>query len=107
MNDSEFHALADHLYQLIEERIDECGVDIDYETSGKVMTLEFENGSQMIINRQEPLHQIWLAAKSGGFHFDYKEGRWIDNRNNRELSELMAQCCSEQAGEPVELGELS
>jgi hypothetical protein len=64
MNDSEFHRLADSLWMTIEERLDDWDgdSDIDCEINGGVLTLSFENGSKIIINRQEPLHQVWLAT---------------------------------------------
>lgn len=65
MNETEFHQLVDSQLERIEAAIDEAGADIDYETSGNVMTLEFDDGSQIIINRQEPMREIWLASKSG------------------------------------------
>ena len=72
MNDSEFHRLADQLWLTIEERLDDWDgdSDIDCEINGGVLTITFENGSKIIINRQEPLHQVWLATKQGGYHFD-------------------------------------
>ncbi|VFS71831.1 frataxin-like protein [Raoultella planticola] len=71
MNDSEFHRLADSLWMTIEEHLDERDgdSDIDCEINGGVLTLSFENGSKIIINRQEPLHQVWLATKQGGLPF--------------------------------------
>ena len=74
MNDSEFHRLADTLWMTIEERLDDWDgdSDIDCEINGGILTITFENGSKIIINRQEPLHQVWLAAKQGGYHFDLK-----------------------------------
>ena len=74
MNDSEFHRLADQLWLTIEERLDDWDgdSDIDCEINGGVLTITFENGSKIIINRQEPLHQVWLATKQGGYHFDLK-----------------------------------
>lgn len=67
MNDSEFHQLADQMMASIEEHLDnyDGDADIDCETNGGVMTLSFEDGSKIIINRQEPFHQIWLATKQG------------------------------------------
>ncbi|STD49920.1 frataxin-like protein [Edwardsiella tarda] len=61
MNDSEFHQLADALMQSLEEALDayQDDADIDCETNGGVMTLSFEDGSKIVVNRQEPLHQIW------------------------------------------------
>ncbi len=77
MNETEFHQLVDSQLERIEAAIDEAGADIDYETSGNVMTLEFDDGSQIIINRQEPMREIWLASKSGGYHFKSIDGEWI------------------------------
>lgn len=85
MKDSEFHALADAIYQHIEASIDDSGVDIDCETIGGVMTLTFENNIKFVLNRQEPLHQIWLATRENGHHFALKDDKWIDNRQGHEL----------------------
>ncbi|MFS2222532.1 iron donor protein CyaY [Pantoea sp. B65] len=103
MNDSEFHRLADSLMLTIEERLDQHDgdADIDYETHGGVMTLSFENGSKIVINRQEPLHQVWLATKSGGYHFKREGGEWICDRSGAEFWQLLAEACSQQAGEAV------
>ncbi len=103
MNDSEFHQLADALMLTIEEALDdfEGDADIDYETNGGVMTLSFENGSKIVINRQEPLHQVWLATKAGGYHFNYRDEQWICDRSGESFFSLLAQACSAQTGEDV------
>lgn len=105
MNDSEFHRLADSLWMTIEEGVDNVdgNSDIDCEISGGVLTLTFENGSKIIVNRQEPLHQIWLAAKSGGYHFDYRDGVWVGSRGHDDFWTVLNQACSAQAGEPISL----
>ncbi|MGM3173441.1 iron donor protein CyaY [Dickeya lacustris] len=107
MNDSEFHQLADALMLKIEETLDnfEGDADIDYETNGGVMTLGFENGSKIVINRQEPMHQVWLATKSGGYHFGYQQGRWLCDRSGQDFMALLAQACTEQSGESVQFDE--
>ncbi|AKH63029.1 MULTISPECIES: iron donor protein CyaY [Photorhabdus] len=101
MNDSEFHQLADQLMLYIEEQLDnyDGNADIDCETNGGVMTLSFDNDSKIIINRQEPFHQIWLATKNGGYHFDYKEGQWICDRSNGNFLTMLARSITEQSGE--------
>lgn len=103
MNDSEFHQLADQLTLYIEETLDGFtgDSDIDYETNGGVMTLTFDNGSKIIINRQEPLHQIWLATKAGGYHFYYRDGHWYCSRSGEEFFAKLSTAVSEQAGEKV------
>ena len=67
MNDSEFHRLADQLWLTIEERLDDWDgdSDIDCEINGGVLTITFENGSKIIINRQEPLHQASARPSPG------------------------------------------
>ena len=105
MNESDFNQLAEDTMIAIEEAIDDCGIDIDYDNGGGILTLEFENGSQIIINKQAPLCQIWVAARSGGFHFDYNadESNWVLQGKGDELFACLSKYCSEQAGEPVEL----
>ncbi len=89
MTDSEFHQLADEMFQAIdnaiEQAIDEQDADIDIDASGNVLQLEFPDTSKIVINKQEPLHQIWVATKFGGYHFSFVEGQWIDERNGGEF----------------------
>lgn len=103
MNDSEFHQLADILMLNIEEALDsyQGNADIDYEINGGVMTLTFENGSKIVINRQEPLHQIWLATKAGGYHFNYQNSVWLCDRSGTPFFTLLSQACSAQSGESI------
>lgn len=105
MNESDFNQLAEDTMTAIEEAVDDCGVDIDYDSAGDILTLEFANRSQIIINKQTPLSQIWVAARSGGFHFDYDavEQCWRLQGKDEELFSCLSRYCSEQAGEPVKL----
>ena len=107
MNESEFNDVVDDLLveieDVIEEAGEEMGVDIDYETTSGILTLEFTNGSQIIINRHAPLSQIWVASKSGGFHFDFDSDKkqWICS--GVELYAALSEYCSEQAGQAIKL----
>jgi CyaY protein len=88
--------------QNIEEAIDDSEADIDYEVTGNVMTLEFENRSQIIINRQEPMKEIWLASKSGGFHFKLIDDKWTCSKTGMELFEMVKEECVKHAGEEID-----
>ncbi len=101
MNDTEFHQLADQLMRQLEEQLDsyEGDADIDCETNGGVMTLTFEDNSKIIINRQEPLHQIWLATRQGGYHFSYQQQKWTCERSGGLLIQILAEAISAQSGE--------
>ena len=105
MNESDFNQLAEDTMTAIEEAIDDCGVDIDYDNAGGILTLEFGNASQIIINKQTPLSHLWVAARSGGFHFDYDAHKqcWRLQGGGDELFSCLSRYCSEQAGEEVRL----
>jgi len=77
--------------------------DIDSARSGGMLTLTLPNRTQLIVNAQPPLQELWLAAKRGGFHFRHAlgEGRWLDTRSGDEFFALLSACASEQAGVPL------
>jgi len=105
MEEREFNALADVTLRRIEDAIEACGADVDLEVKpGGVLELEFGDGSRIIINRHTAAREIWLAARSGGYHFRPEDGRWIGTRDSEELMAAIARCMSEQAGEEVSLG---
>ena len=107
MNESEFNDIVDDILieieDAVEEACDESGADIDYETTSGILTLTFTNGSQIIINRQAPLKQIWVAAKQGGFHFDFntESEQWICD--GKELYSALSEYCTEQSGQTIKL----
>ena len=104
MIESEFHTIADQTIEDIQNAIDESGADIDYDEVGGVLTLEFENGSKIIFSKQPPAMQLWMAARSGGFHFDYDNDKqqWIsDSGDQEELYAMLSRLSSEQGGEEV------
>ncbi len=104
MNESEFVDLAEETIEAIQDAIEESGADIDYDEINGVLTLEFENGSQIIFSKQTPAKQLWMAAKAGGFHFDYDEAsqQWVcDSGDKESLYSMLNRLASEQAGESV------
>lgn len=102
MTDTEFHQRADAFLTDLEDCLD--AADIDWERApGGVMQIDFDNGTQIIINKQPPLQEIWVAARSGGFHFRRAGEVWVDTRSGDELSVALNRCCSEQAARVVDL----
>ena len=85
MTESEFNELADAVFQRIEQAIDDADADIDYDSNGTVLEMEFADGSKVIVNRHVPNREIWLAAKSGGFHYALENERWFSQRDGSEL----------------------
>ena len=105
MDESEFNQRVDNILEQIEDAIEDTGADIDYETAGGILTLSFENDSKIIINRQTPVRQIWVATRQGGFHFDYNEDadQWQLEGDEQELFAALSQYCSKQAGESIKI----
>ncbi len=101
MTDSDYLSRAEAALARIEQAVDDNDADIELDRSGNVLTLEFENGSKIIVNLQPPMQEIWIAAKAGGFHFKFVDGRWFDTRNDREFFESLSDYATQQAGEPV------
>lgn len=104
MTESEFNAAVDDLLTETESRIEEKADDIDFDTVSGILTLDFENGSKIIINRQTPTLQVWVAAKSGGFHLSFEDGKWVtDSGDATEYFRLLEALCSQQANRTITL----
>ena len=106
MNESQFREIAEQAIEDIQDAIDNSGADIDYDEIGGVLTLEFEDGSKIIFSKQAAMNQLWMAARSGGFHFDYNEEaeQWIcDSGDNEEMYAMLSRLSTEQVGEAVSL----
>ena len=104
MDEAEFARMADrelaHLESALEEYDD--AFDLDPQPGG-VLELEFEDGSKVVVNRHLAAREIWVAARSGGFHFGPKGGQWVSGRDGVELYELLDRVLSEQSGAAVRL----
>ena len=103
MTESVFKELIEDIIIQVEDALDELDSDIDYESSDGILTIIMENKSQIIINRQTAAFQLWLAAKSGGFHFDYVNSNWQDDRSGELFSDALNRCLTEQSDEKIEL----
>jgi CyaY protein len=104
LNESEFEGHAAAELARIEQAFEACGADADIEPKGDgVLEIEFGDGSKMIVNRHTAAREIWVAARSGGFHFRYDGRRWRDTRDGRELYAVLSRLATEQSGSSVVL----
>jgi CyaY protein len=104
MNDSEFGVLADAALKQIEAGLERSGADLDFEmVSDHVLEVEFADGSKIIVNRHDAAQEIWVAARSGGFHYRWDGNGWRDTRRDEELLAALSKLVSQQAGESVSL----
>ena len=104
LSDADYHAKAHALLAQLEAQIDAWleadVVDIDSHRTGGLLELSMPGGSKIVINTQPPLQEIWLAARSGGYHFKWDGSRWVD-REGQEFLARLSQSASEQAGQAL------
>ncbi|TAK88093.1 MAG: iron donor protein CyaY [Betaproteobacteria bacterium] len=102
MNESDFEALAGAALERVERALEASGVDADFELKeGGVLEIEFADGSKIIVNRHGAAREIWVAARSGGFHFRWDGSAWRDTRDRTELFAALSKLVSAQSGSPV------
>ncbi len=102
MTESEYGYLADTTLSRLEAALD--AADLDYERAGGgVLEIEFEDGSVIVVNKQAAAQEIWVAAKSGGFHYRWDGGTWRDTRGGEELFAALSRLATAQSGAPVVL----
>lgn len=101
MTETEFDTLATATLDAIESAIEATGADIEATRTGNVLTLELGDGSKVVVNSQAPTRQMWVAARSGGFHFARQADEWRDTRDGSELFAALSRILSSQGGEPV------
>ena len=103
MTDKEYLDRAESLLGAVERACDRINdatdADIDNQRVGGMITLVFANGSQIIVNLQKPLQEVWMAARAGGFHYRCEtDGRWMDTKGQGEFFQHLSQFASEQSG---------
>jgi CyaY protein len=102
MTDLEYQDRAEALLSSVEASCDRLNdatdADIDNQRVGGMVTLTFPNRSQIIINLQKPLQEVWMAARSGGFHYRFDGTRWMDTKGHGEFFAHLTRCASEQSG---------
>ncbi len=107
MTDIEFMTLAEAALRSIELNCDRLNeqteADLDNQRVGGMVTITFDNGSQIIANLQRPLHEIWVAARSGGYHFKHDGQVWRDTKTGQELFERLTLDASVQSGMALRL----
>ncbi len=105
MTDLEYLDRAESLLARVEaccDRLnDDTDADIDAQRVGGMVTLVFGNRSQIVINLQKPLQEIWLAARSGGYHYRFDGTRWTDTKGDGEFFDRLTRCATEQSGQPL------
>lgn len=104
MNEAEFSALAESTLRAVASSVEGSGLDCDVEMKGDgVIEITLEDDTRLIVNRHAAAREIWVAAKSGGYHFRHDGVQWINTRDGSELFASLSQYLSEQSGTGVSL----
>ena len=104
MNDSEFEVASSAALTALEQAFEAEAPDADLQFKGEgVLEVEFPDGSKMIINRHGAAREIWVAARSGGFHFRFDGQAWRDTRDGTDLFAAVSGLASAQYGAPLQL----
>jgi CyaY protein len=104
MTPSEFESLADAMLEKIARAVEESGADCDCEPKASgVLELEFADGTRIVVNRHSAAQEIWVAARSGGYHFRFDGSKWVDTRDKRELLAALSELIAGQSGGAVVL----
>lgn len=108
LSELQFHEQIDAVQAQIEAVFDASELDVDLDNAGGVLSIGFANGTQVILSRQSALSELWVAARSGGFHcrYDAPQQRWICNSSAETLGELLTRVTHEQAGEALDFAPL-
>ncbi|ASY39941.1 iron donor protein CyaY [Taylorella equigenitalis] len=106
MTESEFLILANNYLTSIEtlaEKWIDADIDVDCTRQGNVLTLDF-NGQQVVLNIQTPMKELWLASKSGAYHYTFDGSTWINTRAGKpDLNSELTQVCSSLSGEHLKI----
>jgi CyaY protein len=102
MTDQEYLDQAEALLRAVEAACDQLNddsdADIDNQRVGSMVTLTFANRSQIIINLQKPLQEVWMAARSGGYHYRWTSAGWQDTKGQGEFFSALSDNASQQSG---------
>lgn len=83
--------------------LEQDDIDVDSQRSGGLLELSFPDGSKIVVNTQPPLHEVWLAARAGGYHYKWVDSGWRDTRDNSEFFEALERHASAQAGRTLKV----
>ena len=103
MDEASYHTALDQLFAQVEDALDEKAPEVDIESAAGILTLTFPDGSALILSRQTAARELWVAAKSGGYHLRHEAGQWQVPATAEPLSTLLNRVITDQLGREVEL----
>jgi CyaY protein len=102
MDDPQFEAAAEEALERLERALEELELDFERKEGG-VLEIEFDDGGKMVVNRHSAARELWVAARSGGFHFRWDGSAWRDTRSGEEFFGALSALLSGELGRRVRL----
>lgn len=99
MTESEFLTHTDQVFRHLQDQLDASGLDLEMLWSGNVLEIECPDGSKIVVNRHVPNQELWIAARSGGYHFAWRQNEWLNTRDGGEFYATLSECLCNQTGE--------
>ncbi|EDM78794.1 Frataxin-like protein [Plesiocystis pacifica SIR-1] len=106
MDRKTFHTQSSAALRHIDEILGDLEHDeLDVDLAGDVLTLAFAGGDQFIINAHSAAEQVWMAAGTTAWHFDWvpDSGKWIARKTDEELMATVSRVVGAKLGLAVEL----
>lgn len=103
MTETEFIELAESTLQRIQAAVEAAADEVDVDRQGNVLTIEFDDGFQIVINKQTPTQQLWLASLKGGHHYERSGDQWVDTCSRRTILQDLSALLAQKLGRNVEL----
>lgn len=103
MTETEFIEIAEATLERLQSAVEALDDDLDVDRQGNVLTIETDDGFQIVINKQTPTRQIWLASLKGGHHYERQGDEWGDTCTRQTLSQALAALLTQKLGRPVKL----
>ena len=103
MTETEFIELAESTLQRIQAAVEAAADEVDVDRQGNVLTIEFDDGFQIVINKQTPPQQLWLASLKGGHHYERSGDQWVDTCSRRTILQDLSALLTQKLGRNVEL----
>ena len=107
MDEKEFADRCQQELALIEAAVETAAADadIDFEMQSGILEIECADGSKVLVSPHAIAKEIWVAAKSGGFHFRYDAaaGCWVDTRTGDPLRLRLVEILKQQGQVEIHL----
>lgn len=108
MSDALYLSRVEDTLNQIEELLDDAESDLDYDNNGAMMVIKCPDRSQIILTRQPPVKQLWLATRTQGLHFDYDEQlqTWVLDSDGSPIRDHLNAAFADQTDDQIDFSQL-